>query len=222
MNIDLHLHSNFSPDAISSPTAICRAAVQKGLDAIALTDHDTTVGWEVMREAAAEAGLLFIPGEERKVIADDQIVGEVLCLFLREPVQSCDLVGIIGEVHSQGGLVIAAHPFDQRRPAIGRYCALAEYQSHIAFEIFNGRSYGGRGNHLSGTYATIYELPVTAGSDAHTPFEVGNVSVEAEARTAEELKQAILHHQILVRGRISHPIFSLYSGLRKLGFCQLL
>jgi predicted metal-dependent phosphoesterase TrpH len=214
---DLHLHSFHSPDAISSPQAICQAAIRKGLNAVALTDHDTTAGWRAMRKAAQQAGLLFIPGEERKVIANGRVVGEVLCLFLREPVQSRDLAGIVEEVQSQGGLVVAAHPFDRRRPALGRYEALAEYHESIAFETLNGRSYGGRGNHQAAIYATIHELPVTAGSDAHTPYEVGNVSVEAEGRTAEELKQAILHYRVLVHGRVSHPIFSFYSGMRKLG-----
>ncbi|MBI4530304.1 MAG: PHP domain-containing protein, partial [Candidatus Latescibacteria bacterium] len=127
IKVDLHLHSFYSPDAISSPQAICAAAMRKGLNAIALTDHDTTTGWEAVREAAEQAGLLFIPGEERKVIVNGRVVGEVLCLFLREPVQSRDLAGIIGEVESQGGLVVAAHPFDRRRPALGRYEELAEY-----------------------------------------------------------------------------------------------
>ena len=90
MKVDLHIHSSCSPDAINSPRAICRAAVRKGLDGIALTDHDTAAGWDAMAKAAERAGLLFIPGQERKVIVDGQTLGEVLCLFLRDPVQSRD------------------------------------------------------------------------------------------------------------------------------------
>ena len=217
MKFDLHLHSSFSPDAINSPEAICRAALRKGLDGIALTDHDTTAGWEAMREAAERAGLLFIRGEERKVIEAGKVVGEVLCLFLRAPVQSQNLPEILAEVEGQGGLVVAAHPFDYRRPALGRSCALDEYGGRIAVEVLNGRSYTGKGNREAATCAADYGLPRTAGSDAHTPFEVGNAFVEAEAGTVQDLKRAILSRQIQIHGQVSHPIFSLYSGLRKVG-----
>lgn len=217
MKFDLHLHSSFSPDAVNSPQAICRAATRKGLTGIALTDHDTTAGWGAMRRAAEQAGLLFIRGEERKVIAKGQVVGEVLCLFLCEPVHSHDLMEILSEVQGQGGLVVAAHPFDWRRPALGRSRELAEYGGQIVMETFNGRSYAGLANREADAYARTHGLPQTAGSDAHTPFEVGNVYVETEVGTVEGLKRAILNHQVRVCGRISHPIFSLYSGMRKLG-----
>lgn len=70
---------------------------------------------------------------------------------------------------------------------------------------------------LAAACAAAHGLPETAGSDAHTPFEVGNACVEAEAGTLDNLKRAILSRQVQIHGQVSHPIFSLYSGLRKLG-----
>ena len=215
--MDLHIHSSCSPDAINTPDAICRAAIRKGLDGIALTDHDTTAGWEVVRKAAERAGLLFIPGQERVVIHNGRTAGEVLCLFLRSPVRSRHPAGILSEVQAQGGLVAAAHPFDRRRPALGRSPALLEFGSRIAFEILNGRNYGRQANRLAETCAAAHGLPVTAGSDAHTPFEVGNVYVEADVETAEALKFAILNHRARICGKVSNPVFSFYSGMRKAG-----
>ncbi len=218
MKFDLHIHSSYSPDAINPPHAICRAAVRKGLGGIALTDHDTAAGWEEMRKAAEKTGLLFIPGVEQKVIVRGQVVGEVLCLFLKEPVKSHNLSEILAEVETQGGLAGAAHPFDYRRPALGRSCDLFDYRSGMALEILNGRGYAGEGNREAVACAKLHGMPVIAGSDAHTPFEVGNVCVEAEVGTAEGLKQAIRSRGVRVTGRVSHPVFSLYSGMRKLGF----
>ena len=218
MKLDLHIHSSFSPDAINPPEAICKAAIQKGLGGFALTDHNTTAGWEDVRKAAERAGLLFIPGVEQKVTVKGQVVGEVLCLFLRDPIRSHDLAGIITEAEGQGGLVVAAHPFDHRRPALGRSGGIMEHLHRIALEVLNGRGYTGQGNREAAACAKAYNLPVTAGSDAHTPFEVGNVCVEAEIRTVEALKQAIRDRQVRVAGRVSHPVFSLYSGIRKFGF----
>ena len=218
MKVDLHIHSCFSPDAINAPRAICRATLRRGLDGIALTDHDTIAGWEAMQKEATAAGILFIPGMERRVMVAGQVVGEVLCLFLCEPVQACDPAGILSEVQHQGGLVVAAHPFDRRRPALGRSPALAEFGEGIAIEVLNGRSYWRGAKSRAAASAAARGLPVTAGSDAHTSFEVGNAYVEApRARTAEELKQAILSRQVRICGRVSNPVFSLYSGMRKFG-----
>ncbi len=60
---NLHMHSIFS-DGIYTPHELCRLAVQKGYQAVALTDHETTRGVGKMREAAAEMGLDFLTGIE--------------------------------------------------------------------------------------------------------------------------------------------------------------
>lgn len=61
--IDLHVHSNAS-DGTFSPEETVTLAKEKGLDAIALTDHDTTAGIEAACEAGARLGIEVIPGIE--------------------------------------------------------------------------------------------------------------------------------------------------------------
>jgi predicted metal-dependent phosphoesterase TrpH len=61
--VDLHTHSNAS-DGDLSPDLLVRHAVQQGLQAIALTDHDTINGLEIARNEAARSGIRFIPGIE--------------------------------------------------------------------------------------------------------------------------------------------------------------
>ena len=61
--IDLHTHSTHS-DGSDSPTQLIKLAVDAGLSAIALTDHDTVVGIEEGAAAAATTGLEFIAGVE--------------------------------------------------------------------------------------------------------------------------------------------------------------
>ncbi len=61
--IDLHTHSNRS-DGTDSPDQVIRDAAAAGVDIVALTDHDTTSGWDAAREAARIAGIGFIPGIE--------------------------------------------------------------------------------------------------------------------------------------------------------------
>ena len=62
MRADLHVHSNAS-DGTDSPADVIRNARQAGLDAVALTDHDTTAGIKQARDSLP-AGLTLIPGME--------------------------------------------------------------------------------------------------------------------------------------------------------------
>jgi predicted metal-dependent phosphoesterase TrpH len=61
--IDLHTHSRAS-DGSLSPAELMRAAKERGLSAIALTDHDTIDGLDEAGEEAARQGIEFIPGIE--------------------------------------------------------------------------------------------------------------------------------------------------------------
>jgi predicted metal-dependent phosphoesterase TrpH len=65
-NFDLHNHSRYS-DGLLSPTQLIELAARTGVDAIALTDHDTTDGHEEAARAAREAGIEFVPGVEISV-----------------------------------------------------------------------------------------------------------------------------------------------------------
>jgi len=61
--IDLHTHSSVS-DGTETPTQLVRAAVASNLRAVAITDHDSTAGWQEAFTAAAGTGLTVIPGME--------------------------------------------------------------------------------------------------------------------------------------------------------------
>ena len=63
MRVDLHVHSNNS-DGAFPPAEVARIARDAGLDAIALTDHDSTAGIDVARAAGESLGLRVIPGIE--------------------------------------------------------------------------------------------------------------------------------------------------------------
>lgn len=66
MAVDLHLHSSYS-DGSDDPAAIVALAVEAGLTALALTDHDNLNGIAAARSAARTAGIRFIPGTELSV-----------------------------------------------------------------------------------------------------------------------------------------------------------
>ena len=78
--IDLHVHSNKS-DGTFSPTELVQYGAEKGLTAMALTDHDTTEGLAEAINAAASLSLTVIPGIEFSTVYDNKDV-HVLGLFI--------------------------------------------------------------------------------------------------------------------------------------------
>lgn len=63
MTIDLHTHSRVS-DGTTAPAELVRAAAAAGLEVVALTDHDTTAGWDEAAQAAVEVGIGLVRGIE--------------------------------------------------------------------------------------------------------------------------------------------------------------
>lgn len=63
MAIDLHTHSSYS-DGTQTPRELLSEAASSGLSTIALTDHDTVLGWSEAAEAAAEFDLRLVRGME--------------------------------------------------------------------------------------------------------------------------------------------------------------
>jgi len=63
LRIDLHTHSTAS-DGELSPAALVQLARASGLDAIALTDHDTVAGLDAAIVAGEQHGVMVVPGVE--------------------------------------------------------------------------------------------------------------------------------------------------------------
>lgn len=70
---DLHCHSTYS-DGLLAPGDVVRRAASRGVDFLALTDHDEISGLGEAADAAAEAGIGFIPGSELSVSWEDLTV----------------------------------------------------------------------------------------------------------------------------------------------------
>jgi 3',5'-nucleoside bisphosphate phosphatase len=63
VRIDLHTHSERS-DGTETPAELVRGAHAEGLDVLAVTDHDTTEGWQEAADTAARTGIRLIRGIE--------------------------------------------------------------------------------------------------------------------------------------------------------------
>jgi len=82
VRIDLHTHSSAS-DGTQAPAEVVRAAADARLDVLALTDHDTTAGWDEAAAAARAAGVVLVRGTE--VSARSGPVSVHLLSYLQDP-----------------------------------------------------------------------------------------------------------------------------------------
>ena len=82
MRIDLHTHSNAS-DGTDTPAELMRAAARAALDIVALTDHDTTGGWDEAAAQVTETGVGLVRGTEISTEAGG--ISVHLLSFLHDP-----------------------------------------------------------------------------------------------------------------------------------------
>src|SRR6476620_9137031 len=118
--IDLHCHSKGSFDCLSDPRDIVKAASDRGLTHVVITDHDRIDVALAAREIAP-AGLTVIVGEEVKTTD-----GDLICVFLDRAIPpGLSAVETIAAAREQGGLVGIPHPFDRMRGSLLRDSAMA-------------------------------------------------------------------------------------------------
>lgn len=191
MKFDLHTHSKYSPKCgYMEPKLIVKLARKKGLDGIAVTDHDTIKGALKTREYA---------DKDLRVIIGSEVMtsrGEIIGLFLSEEILSTDLIGVIEEIHDQNGVAIVPHPFDTLRRS-----ALWPTEKDVGYldgvEGFNARNVYQKSNIDAIEFGKEHKLAITAGSDAHFRNEVGNAGVITDD---EDLREAILSRRIEIFG----------------------
>jgi hypothetical protein len=108
LRVELHSHTVYSSDGHMRFETMSRMARRRGLDVIAITDHDTMEGAEEFQRlnTRASAGLHIIVGEERTLADMSHVIG----LFLREPLQSDDFESVVKEIWEQGGVCVFPHP----------------------------------------------------------------------------------------------------------------
>jgi predicted metal-dependent phosphoesterase TrpH/glycosyltransferase involved in cell wall biosynthesis len=173
IHVDLHMHTDHSPDCATPVPTLLDAATKVGLGAIAVTDHNEISGALEAREMAN--GIKVIVAEEVKTA--DQ--GEVIGLFIEEKIpRGMTLQETIAEIRRQGGLVYVPHPFD-RMHAVPDYEHLLDVVEEIdAIEVFNPRVAFTAFNDEAARFAAKYRIVAGAGSDSHVAQGLGSVKIK--------------------------------------------
>ena len=175
IKVDMHTHSEYSPDS-RTPLASQAAAIKAaGLNVVCATDHNTIEGALRLRELAE--GFRVIVGEE--VSTRD---GEIIGLFIEKAIPR-DLTAeeTIARIHDQGGLVSVPHPFSRnRRFHLQRSVLERVYKDIDCIEVFNAREAFTQDNVRAAAFASEKGIPGAVGSDAHRAAEIGRAWVEME------------------------------------------
>ncbi|TKJ27709.1 MAG: phosphotransferase [Chloroflexi bacterium B3_Chlor] len=211
IKVDIHVHSCYSKDGLLTPEEIVARCREKGLGALAITDHDTIAGAVAVRDVAP---FPVIVGQEVSTLH-----GEVIGLFLEEEVpRDLSPSEAVACIKEQGGLAGVPHPFDRLRGETLGQRFLKEIAAELDFiECFNSRVTLSRDNGRAQEFAVSRGLPCTAGSDAHSGYELGRAYVEMSTfmDRGEFLER-------LAQGRIvgnSSPFwvhfFSVYARMRR-------
>jgi len=166
LTCDLHVHTNYSKDGESSVEEILRAAEVAGLDAIAITDHDSIDG--AKKALACETSILVIPGIE---VTTKQ--GHLLVLGVTEIIPAgLDVETTVAIARRMGGLLILPHPYHVWRHGVARRRKTGMMVVD-AVESFNSRYIVGSANRKAERIALKLGKPCVGGSDAHNARFVG-------------------------------------------------
>jgi predicted metal-dependent phosphoesterase TrpH/glycosyltransferase involved in cell wall biosynthesis len=175
LHVDLHMHTDHSPDCATPVEVLLATARDRGLGAIAITDHNEISGALAAREVAEQMdGIKVIVAEEVKTAGQ----GEVIGLFLEEKIpKGLTMEHTIAEIRRQGGLVYVPHPFD-RLHSVPDYEHLLEIVEEIdILEVFNPRVALTAFNEEAERFAAKYRIVPGAGSDSHVAQALGSVMI---------------------------------------------
>jgi predicted metal-dependent phosphoesterase TrpH len=175
IEVDLHMHTDHSPDCATPVEVLLQTARDRGLGAIAITDHNEVSGALEARRIAAEIGdIKVIVAEEVKTAEQ----GEVIGLFIEERIpKGLSMTETIAEIRRQGGLVYVPHPFD-RFHSVPDYEHLIEIVEEVdILEVFNPLVALTAFNEEAERFARKYRIVPGAGSDSHVAQGLGSVRV---------------------------------------------
>jgi predicted metal-dependent phosphoesterase TrpH len=214
LKADLHVHTQYSLDSNTPLEKIVSRCLERGINCVAISDHGTAEGALKLREMAPFT-----------VIVAEEILtphGEIMGLFLEKTIPSgLSVAETISSIKAQGGLVCIPHPFDSIRKSALRTHIIEEIVDQIdMIETLNARVMLPKNSAKARAFAAKHGIAPSAGSDAHTPGEIGNAYVEMpEFNGRDDFLQALEKGKIC--GHMTNPLIHFISMWTKLKYkCQ--
>lgn len=211
LTIDTHVHTVHSGDSPTTVKEAIKSAKERGLDGIAITDHDSVDGLDKALQISEDEDFLILPGIE---VSSKH--GHILGLGVRELIPSkMTAEDTVKKIRENGGVAISAHPFSLDPKPFSILNA-----NFDAVETFNSKRYVG--NRFAKKYAKDNNLNKTGGSDAHFPDEIGLAGIKIDCKPFEdEVIKKIREGKVSVFGRFlplkNYLRRALFASLRVIG-----
>jgi len=166
LKLDLHVHSQYSEDASGSPKEIMNCLKKKGINGMAITDHNSIKGsLEALKLKPKD--FIIIPGTEISTLD-----GHILALNVKKEIRrELTVEETVEKILDEGGIPIVPHLF-RKMSGIKEEKLKTIYNKIPAMEVFNGCSMP-KTNIKTAKVAKQYNLGGTGGSDAHDPLYAG-------------------------------------------------
>lgn len=209
VTVEFHCHTCYSSDSLVKVEQLIETCRAKGIDRVAITDHNRLAGALVAKIMAPE---MVIVGEEIETTD-----GELLGYFMSEEIPAgLSPLEVIRRLKDQGAFISVSHPFDALRSARWTMQKLETLAEHLdGMEVFNSRCIRARYNTRAAEFAQRFNLAGMTGSDAHSLIELGRSTVVLPMfEGAEELRQALKSAQL--NTNLSSPFIHLVSTFAKL------
>ncbi len=182
---DLHVHTTYSKDSFITPKDLIYYSKKMGLNACAVTDHDTLEG---AYKIAKETDFLIIPGME--VSSAD---GHIVALNVHEVIpRGFSAVETVERIHRAGGVAIACHPYVYFKGCLREHVC----SSFDAIEVINARAFPFNNSVKKAEEAAQrLNLSRVAGTDAHYGPQIGYgyTVIEAEEPSVDAIAKAIVN-----------------------------
>lgn len=187
MIFDLHNHSYLSHDGFTRPLELVAACKARGIDAIAITEHDLLC--EIDSEIFIEHGIELIPGCEYTDSTGAHIIG----LFVETGLGAgADASAILSNIHEQGGFAVMPHPW---KPGSGFMAVNGDLQLLPCFDFIELINGGWRAREYASDIidlANRFNLRMLASSDSHKACHVGLACTDIRKRQADQDARSVL------------------------------
>ncbi len=168
LKLDLHVHTNRSSDAFTSPKQLAIICRDRGLDGLAITDHNVLA-------VDSSDELLILPGIEIST-RDGHLIGLGLSQTVPRGLSADETLRRIKALH---GVSIVPHPYDLLRSSVRPHTLEVRPD---AIEVINSSSFLHSVTwKRARKFAEKENYAMTAGSDSHIPETIGRAYTEVES-----------------------------------------
>ncbi|WP_336001025.1 PHP domain-containing protein [Halorientalis halophila] len=172
ITFDPHVHTDASYDAEGSVHKVLACCHNSPLDAVAITDHDTTLAAREALEQQDRYDVTVVPGVEIST-ADGHLLA--LGVVDRPPIGR-SLADTVRWVRTEGGVAVVPHPFQVSRYGVRK----RDLVPCDGIEVFNAWSMAGIQNRRAEAFASEREYTALGGSDAHDSTMIGQGYTEVD------------------------------------------